>query len=240
MWWLHTDTKLNIIRSHILTTRFDYAMIHMICTNSSRTNSIATKTTSTTPQSQDNMSSCKCIPPIPVLTYIANGIDTSQTEKSISIADQEAFYDEVMYGESSKSLVNRYDQEAFYEEIIRIEQVPLKDNDHTPHELFAMNRRKERQHEKLVNDAILQKKKRQSRVSISRLLQLHSSRLQGLIDYVRLRHVSLERYKKKSNKKQQQMKRMSFRRGSTVDLEEDKEDNMFLVLDTSWVDLRAY
>jgi hypothetical protein len=184
------------------------------------------------------MSSCKFIPPIPVLTYIANGIDISQTDTTISIADQEAFYDEVMYGESSKSLVNRYDQEAFYEEIIRIEQVPLKDNDHTPRELFAMNRRKERQHEKLVNDAILQKKKRQSRVSISRLL--HSSRLQGLIDYVRLRHVSLKIHKKKSNKKQQQMKRMSFRRGSTVDLEEDKEDNMFLVLDTSWVDLRAY
>ena len=73
------------------------------------------------------MSSCKCIPPIPVLTYIANGIDTSQTDTTISIADQEAFYDEVMYGESSKSLVNRYDQEAFYEEIIRIEQVPLRD-----------------------------------------------------------------------------------------------------------------
>ena len=187
------------------------------------------------------MSSCKCIPPIPVLTYITNGIDISQTDKSISIADQEAFYDEVMYGESSKSLVNRDDQEAFYEEIIRIEQVPLKDNEHhTPRELFAMNRRKERQHEKIVNDTILQKKNRQSRVSISRLFR--NSRLQGLIDHIRLRHVSLKRYKKKSNK-QQQVKMPILCRGSTVDLEEDKEDNMFLVLDTSdscWVEFGAH
>jgi len=188
------------------------------------------------------MSSCKCIPPIPVLTYITNGIDISQTDKSISIADQEAFYDEVMYGESSKSLVNRDDQEAFYEEIIRIEQVPLKDNEHhTPRELFAMKRRKERQHEKLVNDTILQKKNmKQSRVSIARVL--HNSSLQGILDYVRLRHVSLKRYKKKSNK-QQQVKMPILCRGSTVDLEEDKEDNMFLVLDTSdscWVEFGAH
>ena len=119
--------------------------------------------------------------------------------------------------------------------IIRIEQVPLKDNEHhKPRELFALKRRKERQHEKLVNDTILQKKNRQSRVSISRLF--HNSRLQGLINYVRLRHVSLKMHKKKSNNKEQ-MKMPILCRGSTVDLE---EDNMFLVLDTSWVDLRAY
>ena len=172
------------------------------------------------------MSSCTFIPPIPVLTYITNGIDISQTDKSISIADQEAFYDEVMYSQSSKSLVNRDDQEAFYEEIIRIEQVPLKVNEHhKPRELFAMKRMKEMQHEKLVNDTILQKKNRQSRVSISRLF--HISRLQGLINYVRLRHVSLMRYKKKSNR-QQQMKMTSLCRGSTVDLEMEEEDNLFL------------
>lgn len=170
------------------------------------------------------MSSCKCIPPIPVLTYITNGIDISQTDKSISIADQEAFYDEVMYGESSKSLVNRDDQEAFYEEIIRIEQVPLKANEHhTPRELFAMKRRKERQHEKLVNDR--QKKNRQSRL-------LHNFRLQGILEYVRLRHRSLKihKKKKKSNSKQQQMKMTSLSRGSTVDLEMEEEDNMFLMI----------
>ena len=182
------------------------------------------------------MSSCKCIPPIPVLTYISNGIDILQTEKSISIADQEAFYDEVMYGESSKSLVNRDDQEAFYEEIIRIEQVPLKDNEHhTPRELFAMQHRKERQHEKLVNDTILQKKNRQIRVSISRLL--HNSRLQGIIDYVRLRHRSLKIHKKKKKKsnKQQQMKMTSLCRGSTVDLE--MEVDMILRDDVSdWIE----
>ena len=176
------------------------------------------------------MSSCTCIPPIPVLTYITNGIDISQTDKSISIADQEAFYDEIMYGESSKSLVNRDDQEAFYEEIIRIEQVPLKDNEHhTPRELFAMKRRKERQHEKLVNDTILQKKNmKQSRVSIARVL--HNSRFQGILEYVRLRHRSLKihKKKKKSNSKQQQMKMTSLCRGSTVDLEMEEEDNMFL------------
>ena len=174
------------------------------------------------------MSSCTFIPPIPVLTYITNGIDISQTDKSISIADQEAFYDEVMYSQSSKSLVNRDDQEAFYEEIIRIEQVPLKYNEHhTPRELFAMKRRKERQHEKLVNDTILQKKNRQSRVSISRLL--HNSRLQGIIDYVRLQHRSLKMHKKKKkSNRQQQMKMASLCRGSTVDLEMEEEDNMFL------------
>ena len=173
------------------------------------------------------MSSCTFIPPIPVLTYITNGIDISQTDKSISIADQEAFYDEVMYSQSSKSLVNRDDQEAFYEEIIRIEQVPLKVNEHhKPRELFAMKRRKERQHEKLVNDR--QKKNRQSRVSISRLL--HNSRLQGILEYVRLRHRSLKihKKKKKSSSKQQQMKMTILCRGSTVDLEMEVEDNMFL------------
>lgn len=181
------------------------------------------------------MSSC-CIPPISVLTYITNGIDMSQTEKSksISIADQEAFYDEILCNEQ----VDRDDQEAFYEEIIRIEQVPLKDSEHhTPHELFAMKRRKERQHEKFLvndNDTILplQKKKnrhRQSRVSISGSGLLHNSRLQGIIDYVRLRHRSLKIHKKKKkSNKQQQMKTTSLSRGSTVDLEMEEEDNMFL------------
>ena len=163
-----------------------------------------------------------CIPPISVLIYITNGKHISQTEKSksISIADQEAFYDEILCTEQ----VNRDDQEAFYDEIIRIEQVPVKDNKHhTPRELFAMKRRKERQHEKLVNDTILQKKNRQSRL-------LHNSRLQGILEYVRLRHRSLKihKKKKKSNSKQQQMKMTSLCRGSTVDLEMEEEDNMFL------------
>lgn len=184
---------------------------------------MATTKTTTTRSRDDTMSSC-CIPPISVLIYITNGIDMSQTEKSksISIADQEAFYDEILCNEQ----VNRDDQEAFYEEIIRIEQVSLKDNEHhTPRELFAMKRRKERQHghEKLVTDR--QKKNMNTIAKV-----LHNSRVQGILEYVRLRHRSLKihKKKKKSNSKQQQMKMTSLSRGSTVNLEMEEEDNMFL------------
>lgn len=51
-----------------------------------------------------------------------NGLDISQSDKSISIVDQEAFYDEILCTEQ----VNRDDQKAFYDEMMYIEQVPLR------------------------------------------------------------------------------------------------------------------
>ena len=87
----------------------------------------------------------------PQLHTTINGLDISQSDKSISIVDQEAFYDEILCTEQ----VNRDDQEAFYDEIMYIEQVPFKDNEHRKHgEHFAIKLEIEKQQEKWVNDNI--------------------------------------------------------------------------------------
>ena len=100
---------------------------------------------------------------IPPIHTTINGLDISQSDKSISIVDQEAFYDEILCTEQ----VNRDDQEAFYDEMMYIEQVPLKDNEHRKHgEHFSIKLEIEKRQEKWVNDNIY---------------NAHQSRLKGLL-----------------------------------------------------------
>ena len=120
-----------------------------ICTNTTPSPSqiLSSSSLSPSPSSSETDNVYHSIPPI----HTINGLDLSQSDKSISIVDQEAFYDEILCTEQ----VNRDDQEAFYDEMMYIEQVPLKDNEHRKHgEHFAMKLEIEKRQEKWVNDNI--------------------------------------------------------------------------------------
>ena len=116
----------------------------MITTNTTPSPSHISSSSSPSSSQTDNNHS---MPPI----HTNNGLDLSQSDKSISIVDQEAFYDEILCTEQ----VNRDDQEAFYDEIMYIEQVPFKDNEHRKHgEHFSIKLEIEKRQEKWVNDNI--------------------------------------------------------------------------------------
>ena len=116
----------------------------MITTNTTLSPSHISSSSSPSSSQTDNNHS---MPPI----HTNNDLDISQSDKSISIVDQEAFYDEILCTEQ----VNRDDQEAFYDEMMYIEKVPLKDNEHRKHgEHFSIKLEIEKRQEKWVNDNI--------------------------------------------------------------------------------------
>ena len=121
----------------------------MITTNTTPSQISSSSSSSPSSSSSETDNVYHSIPPIH--THTINGLDLSQSDKSISIVDQEAFYDEILCTEQ----VNRDDQKAFYDEMMYIEQVPLKDNEHRQHgEHFTAKLEIEKQQEKWVNDTI--------------------------------------------------------------------------------------